>query len=229
MRFLACCFEVSEDAATGRRRAQVMAPDHIAAWVAAWGYLGIFVFVFIGNLGIPVPEETVLLAAGFLTAQDHLLDLKTVLLVAIVSAVIGDNCGYLVGRTGGQRLLERLSGTFEIAHQRYERFKVFFRAHGNKTVFLARFIAGLRFMAGPMAGAAGMPFMRFFGWNVLGAIIWCTCMVAVGHVIGDQWDEVARAMHSAGRWLALGVALIAIAGYLIWWRERQTPATRPHL
>lgn len=200
---------------------------HLAEWLATWGYLGIFLCVFVGNLGVPVPEETVLLAAGFLSAEG-VLDVRTVFVVAVVSAVFGDNCGYALGRTGGQRLLDRLSGTSGFIKRRYLRFKDFFQLHGNKTVFLARFIAGLRFVAGPMAGAAGMPFWRFFGWNVLGALVWCAAMVAIGHLIGDQWDYVAGLTHRAGRWLALAVILTAAAAYFIWWRERNSPAPGSH-
>src|SRR5271163_2756207 len=106
-------------------------PTHIADLLTTWGYLGIFVAVFVGNLGVPVPEETVLLAAGFLAGQD-LLDVKTVYAVAVVSAIIGDSCGYLFGRTGGARLMERLASRFAFVHRRYEWLKVFFRTHGAK-------------------------------------------------------------------------------------------------
>src|SRR5271156_6137460 len=82
-------------------------PAHIAELLSTWGYLGIFVAVFVGNLGVPVPEETVMLAAGFLAGQ-VLLDLRLVYIVVILSAVTGDCCGYIIGRTGGQRVVTRL-------------------------------------------------------------------------------------------------------------------------
>src|SRR5882757_9974566 len=106
-------------------------PAHIAEWLATWGYLGIFVAVFVGNLGIPVPEETVMLAGGFLAGQ-ALLDLRLVYVVVIISAVIGDCCGYLIGRTGGQRVLTRLATMFPFMQARYERLQLFFQTHGSK-------------------------------------------------------------------------------------------------
>ena len=142
-------------------------PNHIADLLTTWGYLGIFIAVFVGNLGVPVPEETVMLAAGFLAGQ-LLLDLRLVYVVVIFSAVVGDCCGYVIGRTGGQRVLERLAVMFPFMRTRYDRLQLFFRTHGSKAVFMARFITGVRFMAGPMAGACGMPFFQFLGWNVLG-------------------------------------------------------------
>ena len=139
-------------------------------WLGRWSYPGIFVCVFIGNFGIPVPEEVVLLAAGFLAGR-HVLELGTLYIIAILSAVAGDTCGFVVGRTGGQWLFGWLSQKSTFLRKRYEHLRTFFQVHGNKAVFLARFIMGARFMAGPMAGAAGMRFWSFLGWNVLGACI----------------------------------------------------------
>ena len=85
----------------------------------------------------------------------------------------------VVGRTGGQSLFGWLSQKFTFLRKRYKHLQMFFQVHGIKAV-LARFIMGARFMAGPMAGAAGMRFWSFLGWNVLGALIWCSLMITIG-------------------------------------------------
>lgn len=217
---------------TGRERAgamhEILRPEGITNILASWGYLGIFVCVFVGNFGIPVPEETVLLAAGFLAGRD-ILDLRFVYMVTIVSAVSGDCCGFVVGRTGGQRLLARLAINFNFVRQRYDRLQTFFETHGSKAVFMARFIAGIRFMAGPMAGAAGMPFFRFLGWNVLGAIVWCTLITTLGYLVGDELYHALHVAHLASFWMALAVVVVAVAFVLLWRRERHpTVAPRQH-
>src|SRR3984893_3559689 len=157
----------------------ILSAPGMTDWLGRWSYPGIFVCVFIGNLGIPVPEELVLLAAGFLAGR-HVLELGTLYIVAILSAVGGDSCGFLVGRTGGRRLFVWLSQKSLLLRKRYRHLQTFFRVHGNKAVFLGRFIMGVRFMAGPMAGAAGMGFLGFLGWKLLGAWIWCPMGVTVG-------------------------------------------------
>jgi len=202
-------------------------PANIVEWLANWGYLGIFVCVFVGNLGIPVPEETVMLVAGFLAGR-AILDLKLVYLVCVMSAVCGDCCGFLIGRRGGQRIIARLAARFSTIRQRYERLQLFFHTHGSKAVFMARFIAGVRFMAGPMAGAAGMPFFRFLGWNVLGAIVWCTLVVTIGYLVGDELYRVTEMAHHAQRWIALGALLLCFVFWFFWWRDKsETAAPRP--
>ena len=193
--------------------------------LAAWGYLGIFAFVFVGNLGVPVPEESVLLTAGFLGSHG-ILDLEWVYAVAVASAVTGDCCGFIIGRTGGQRLLERLAARFAVVRRRIAQLRLFFDQHGSKAVFMARFIAGVRFMAGPMAGAAGMPFFRFLGWNVLGAIIWCALIVTLGYLVGDELYRVTELAHHAQRWIALAALLLFLLLWLFWWRDRSASVAR---
>lgn len=194
-------------------------PSELSNWLSTWGYLGVFICVFIGNLGIPVPEETVLLAAGFLAGRGE-LSLEPLYLVGIGSAVTGDCCGFLFGRTGGQRLFEQLARRFTFVRTRYERLQEFFKIHGPKAVFMARFVAGARFMAGPMAGAAGMSFLRFLGWNVSGALIWCSLIITIGYVVGDELEWVVHVVHAASRWVALAIFLL-LAGIWFFWRERQ--------
>ena len=182
--------------------------------------------MFVGNLGVPVPEETVMLAAGFLAGQ-VLLDLRLVYVVVIFSAVVGDCCGYLIGRTGGQRILERLATTFPFMRTRYERLQLFFQTHGSKAVFMARFITGVRFMAGPMAGACGMPFFQFLGWNVLGAIVWCSLVVTVGYLVGDELYPALAMAHQVSRWIGLAGFVLLVVILIFWWRDRRPAVSRP--
>jgi membrane protein DedA with SNARE-associated domain len=199
-------------------------PDLLVDWLGNWGYWGVFIFVFIGNLGVPVPEETVLLVAGFLAGRGD-LDLPTLYAVGIGSAVAGDCFGFLIGRTGGQRLLEALANRFTFIRPRYYRLCDFFRTHGSKAVFMARFVAGARFLAGPMAGAAKMSFWRFLGWNLSGALVWCSLVITVGYLVGNEFDSVGPLVHRAGHWIALGGFLALAAIWLLWWRERQQPSS----
>ncbi len=194
------------------------AAAHVTQVIAAWGYLGIFLCVFIGNLGFPVPEETVVLTAGFFAGR-NLLDVRAVIAVVVLSAIAGDSTGYLIGRTGGQRLLDRLSRMSGFVRHRREHFEKFFHEHGNKAVFMARFVTGLRFMAGPMAGAAGMKFTRFLRWNVMGALSWCSLMVATGYLVGDEFDRIP-ATEGVRQWILLAVAVVVLGFFIFRWFDR---------
>jgi membrane protein DedA with SNARE-associated domain len=199
---------------------QSLNPLAMTGWLSRWGYLGIVLCFFIGNLGIPVPEELVLLAAGFLAGR-HVLELGTLYVVAIMSAVAGDSCGFVVGRTGGQSLFGWLSRKSKLLRKRYTYLQTFFQMHGSKAVLLARFIMGVRCMAGPIAGAAGMSFWSFLGWNLLGASVWCSVVITIGYFVGNQLDWVAHVAQKGGQWMAAAVLLVVAATWLIWRNVRR--------
>lgn len=195
----------------------------MADWLSTWGYLGVFICLFMGNLGIPLPEETVLLVAGFLAGR-HVLELWTLYAVGIASAVTGDCSGFLLGRTGGQRLFERLGRKFQFIRRRYDHLKTFFRLHGSKAIFMARFLAGARWLAGPMAGASGMHFRRFLGWNLLGACIWCPAIISIGYFLGDELNWLIHVVHRASYGLAASILILVLA-CVLWWRYRHRMRT----
>ena len=134
-----------------------------------WGYVALFVVVVLGNVGVPLPEETVLALAGYLVWRGD-MRLPVVLVVGVVSAVAGDNLGYWVGRRFGRSALPRYA-RWVLGHpERLATMADFIERRGPFAVFVARFIPGIRFMAGPLAGGLGMHFTRFFAANVLGRI-----------------------------------------------------------
>src|SRR2546422_7412119 len=126
--------------------------------IGHWGYVAIFVVVVLGNVGLPLPEETVLALAGYLVWRGE-LSLPLVLAVGVVSAVAGDNLGYWLGRRYGRTALPRYA-RWVLGHpERLQSMEAFVAGRGPFAVFVARFIPGIRFMAGPLAGRPGKPFL----------------------------------------------------------------------
>src|SRR5207249_10119378 len=126
----------------------------VPAWIldlfARYGYAVVFFGVFLENAGLPVPGETMLLA-GAVLSQFGRLSLGVVIACAIVGATLGDNLGFFIGRRGGRRLAERF-----MSPARLRDFDRYFEQHGPKTVFIARFITGLRAVGALLAGGSGM-------------------------------------------------------------------------
>jgi membrane protein DedA with SNARE-associated domain len=152
-------------------------------FVGHWGYAAIFVVVVLGNVGLPVPEETILALAGYLVWRGK-LRLSLVLVVGIVSAVVGDNIGYWLGRRYGQTALPRYA-RWVLGHpERLETMKAFVARRGPLAVFVARFVPGVRFTAGPLAGALGMPIPAFLLANVAGAVVYVPVVVGAGYAVG---------------------------------------------
>ncbi len=108
------------------------------------GYPAVIIFVMIESSGIPFPGETMLLLAAFYAAVSQQLQIPIVIACAALGAIIGDNIGYYIGRTGGRALVTRYGKYVRIKPEHLDRAEKFFAKHGNKTVFFGRFIAVLR-------------------------------------------------------------------------------------
>jgi len=157
--------------------------DSIRVLVSHWGYFAVFGIVLLGNLGIPVPEESALWVAGYFVWKGR-LQLPLVLLVGIGAAVAGDNLGYWLGRRYGQPAVERCGHWVRLPPPRLEAMRRFVSRYGPVGVFLARFVAGLRFLAGPLAGSLGLQPLPFLLANVLGALCYVPLMVGAGYAVG---------------------------------------------
>jgi undecaprenyl-diphosphatase len=179
-------------------------------------YVALFVLIAVESSGVPVPGETALIAAGVLASEGR-ADIEIVVLLAAVAAILGDNVGYAIGRTGGRRLLER-PGAFE-RHRRkiIEHGQPFFERHGPKAVFLGRWIGGLRIAAAWLAGINRMPWRSFLFWNALGGIAWAASVGLLAYYLGPPAEKIFRTVGIAG------VALVATAvvAFLLWRRLRR--------
>ena len=191
-------------------------PD-ISQLITDWGYAGIFLVVILGNIGLPVPEETVLAVAGYLVWSGR-LQLLPVLLVALVSAVAGDNFGYWLGRRYGRAAVERYA-RWLLKPARVVVAESFVSRYGALAVCVARFVGGFRFLAGPLAGAGGLPFHAFFRGNLLGAVLFVPYAVGIGYAIGyglgPYMAHVRHALGDVGR-LVLLLAVIVVAVLVAW-------------
>lgn len=187
------------------------------------GYWTVAVVLLLENAGVPVPGETVLLLAGFLTFSQHHFRLPWVIAVGVAAATFGDNLGYAIGCYGGRRLLNRYRQLFHISPAQISQGERLFEKHGAVTVFFARFIFGMRIITGPLAGVLRMHWKDFALFNFLGALAWVTAVACAGYLFGRQWQTLVRWVGDVDILLAVIVALVIVA---VVWRARrsQTPA-----
>ncbi len=197
-------------------------PD-LGQLIAHWGYWAIFAVVVLGNIGLPVPEETVLIVAGYLGWQGY-LRLPVVLVVGVISAVAGDNVGYWLGRSYGQPVIDWLARWTAVEPERMVSMRRFVVRYGPLGVFFGRFLPGLRFLAGPLAGATGVQFRRFFVANVLGAAVFVPYGVGLGYAIGYGLEGYVAEIRYAER-LVLGGMIIFFTA-LVGWRIVRTTRRR---
>ncbi|MCW3010234.1 MAG: DedA family protein [Solirubrobacterales bacterium] len=182
---------------------------------AALGYPALGALVFGESTGLPVPGETALITAGGLAAAGHLA-LPVVVVIAIVAAVTGDTLGYWIGRRRGRAFLLRDGFMADHRRRAVTRADRFFARRGTATVFVSRFIPGVRVVAAVMAGATRMPWRRFALANTLGAIVWATTVAGLAYLLGPS----GAAMLAVG---GLAFGGLALTGG--WWRQRRRGST----
>jgi membrane protein DedA with SNARE-associated domain len=193
----------------------------LETWISTWGYAAIFVVILLGNVGVPVPEESIILLSGYLAWRGD-LSIALVIPVGILSASAGDNLGYWIGREGGRPILLKYGRYVFLSPHQIRRAEQFFARHGHRAVFFGRFIAGIRFLAGPLAGIARMPFGRFFVANVAGAAVYVTAVAFVGYGAGPHLHGALRAVRRAEHWAALlAVLLLAALAWRFAWRKKE--------
>jgi membrane protein DedA with SNARE-associated domain len=183
--------------------------DQVQQWLATLPpvlvYLIVAAVICTESLGIPLPGEITLVSAALLAASG-VTNVWWVAITASLGAIVGDSIGYTLGRRGGRRMLERLGRRFpkhlgpaQLAHA--ERI---FARWGVWAVFFGRFVALLRILAGPLAGALKVPYPRFLLANATGGIIWASGTAFAIWGLG----KAAERWLSDFSWIALVVAVV---------------------
>jgi membrane protein DedA with SNARE-associated domain len=187
-------------------------------FLESYGLPVLFLIVMAESSGLPVPGETALITAALLASRGH-FNIAAVVAVAAVAAIVGDNIGYVLGRVGGRRLLFRWKLVARHAEKALPKAERFFARHGGKTVFFARFIAGLRVFGAWVAGMTEMPWPRFLLWNAAGGICWALAIGLGTYYLGKAAvDAFAR-----GGLIVFAVAVVAgLVALGVWrWRKRK--------
>jgi len=196
-------------------------PDWLVDLFARYGYAVVFVGVFLENTGLPVPGETALLAGAALSHFGRLA-LPGVVTAAVAAAVLGDNLGFFIGRRYGRGLIERYGAHVGLTRARLSQFDRFFHRYGGRTVFIARFITGLRVFGALLAGASGLRWPTFLFYNAAGAIAWSIAVAVAGYSLAYSWETLERWIGRSG---LIGLALVAAIVAIGVARARRTHAS----
>ncbi len=194
----------------------------VMALFESYAYGAIFVAVFLDTVGLPVPGEVVLLAAGFLVSTGR-VELIPAIALAALGAVLGDSLTYWLGRRVGVAGERRLVGLYcawtactlgsAYCVERAQRLLVRFRGW---IVLVAKFIAGARVFVPPIAGLSALPYPRFVLFDAVGSVLWSALVVGIGALLGREWEAVAQRLGEGYRFV--GLTLVALLGGYIAWK-----------
>ena len=159
--------------------------------ISSYGLFLVAGVIGVECIGIPVPGETILIAASIYAGTKHTLDIYSVISAAVVGAVVGNMVGYVIGREYGYRLLLRYGPYIGLTEARIKLGQYLFLCHGGKIVVIARFVPVLRSVAGLLAGANRMPWKPFLLANIAGAIAWAMIYGVAAYLLGKEVERLA--------------------------------------
>jgi membrane protein DedA with SNARE-associated domain len=195
--------------------------DSIVQAITDYPYLGIALVFLLCGIGFPLPEELVLIAAGYVCAKfPDKAQLSWMMAWCAGSILAFDVLPYVLGRTLGARVLRLRSLRLVVTRRRLAEFDRWFRRRGDLVIFFARFLAGIRVIAFFTAGVMKMRWRRFLMLDGLGIAIIVPIMVFVGHRGAGVIDNVIETVQTVER----GILLTVLAGLLVlvgWWLLRR--------
>jgi membrane protein DedA with SNARE-associated domain len=198
---------------------------YLAPVLTNYGYFAVGGFITLEDFGVPVPGETILIAAAVYAGAGK-LNVVAVGIVAVLAAIIGDNIGYTIGYFGGRALVLRFGKYVFLTSERLDKAERFFDHYGSLVVTFARFVEGLRQANGIVAGTIRMHWLRFLIFNALGAVLWVGLWTSVGYLAGDHitaiYDTITR--YSLYLLIALGVVVAALIVRAVLRRRRRAAA-----
>lgn len=182
-----------------------------------WGYWAVLGSLLGECGGLPLPGETTLVFSSFLAHKGTGLQIQWIILVGIAAAVGGDNIGFFLGRRFGPHFLRWLRRRFHMDED-IDVAKDHIRHHGKATIFWARYIFGLRTIAGPVAGALDMEWREFLLYNFLGAASWVTIMALIGFAFANEFNSLLDFLEKLS-WII--AAVVFTIGYLLWRHQKR--------
>src|SRR5438105_5193036 len=174
-----------------------------------YGYFAVFAVIALENVGLLVPGETILISAAIFAATTHELNVIAIVITATVAALAGSIGGWAIGRYG-ERHLHRYGRYLHLDERDLRLGRYLFRRYGGRLVFVARFVAFLRALAGVLAGLNRMESTRFMLFSGLGAASWAAAFGFGAYALGREIEAL-----SARGSILMGFAVVvaAIAGF----------------
>jgi membrane protein DedA with SNARE-associated domain len=201
-------------------------PD-VLSFLLSHGSIALVVLALIvAGLGLPIPEDIMLLAAGVLVHRGE-VSYAGALAACAFGVFVGDTFIFLIARRLGPSALERRPLNLLVTPERREKIEHMFERYGNVIVFMARHMAGLRAPTFAMAGMHNMSLLKFWLWDGLGLCVSAPVVIGIGYWLADNLDKAKSYLQNFEH-VVLGVIAVAIVAFLVWRRLRRSRPAQQH-
>lgn len=202
------------------------AVEFVFQWVTNYGYEALFLLLMVGIVGIPIPDETLLVFSGYLISRGSFHPLQT-LSVAVCGSWCGISLSYWIGRTAGLGVVHKFGRVLRVSDSHLQKVHAWFDRRGHWALFLGYYIAGVRHLTAIVAGASGLSFGSFVAYAWTGGLCWAAAFLTLGYYIGADWRRIAELVHRdllIASLVVLGVA--AVYALFVWKRKSRRSASR---
>lgn len=181
----------------------------LTQYLESFTYIGLLMVLFLCGLGIPIPEDITLVIGGYLTYQG-LTHYPQTVFVGIAGVIIGDLTLYSIGRKWGTGIINHHRFNWIFTEKRMEKAQRYLRKYGKRTIFIARFLSGVRGGVHLTAGALRMSVFDFFIMDFLAALLSVPIFVFIGYYFGEHIDKAASFISRSSH-IFLAVVITALA------------------
>jgi membrane protein DedA with SNARE-associated domain len=194
--------------------------EFVLQMISSYGYLGLFLSLVLGIVGLPIPDEILMTYCGFLVSRG-VLSFGTTLLVAFFGSVAGMSISYILGNKLGQALVEKYSRKVGISASVIHQVQNWYLRYGKFVLVIGYFIPGIRHVTALTAGISKMPFLTFAQFSYLGGFLWSFLFIAFGRLLGENWTKIIRLIHQFSLWITLTLAFcLFLYIYMKWYRKK---------
>lgn len=191
--------------------------DSLLAWLSHYGYAGLFTLLLLGIVGLPIPDETLLVFSGYLISKGRLHPTLT-FAVAFAGATCGISVSYVIGRTVGLEVVNRYGRWFHLTHERLDRVHRWFQHVGEWLLAIGYFIPGVRHFTAIVAGLSELEYRTFALFAYAGAAVWVATFLSIGYFVGENWRAtIALLQH----YTLIATLILVIAAAVAWMLRRR--------
>lgn len=187
--------------------------EPLIEWLSQYGYAGLFALLLLGIVGLPIPDETLLVFSGYLISAGRLHPVRA-FGAGFAGAVCGISISFFLGRTLGHAAVERYGGYIHLTAERVGRIERWFEKVGNWLLSVGYFIPGVRHFTALVAGMSGVPFRVFAPYAYGGAAVWVAFFLTIGYLVGENWRMALTLIH---RYTSVLVVVLLLLGGAWWW------------
>jgi len=184
--------------------------DATFSWIAQYGYPALFALLMLGIVGLPFPDETLLIFAGFLVFKNELALIPT-LATAFLGSICGITVSYSIGRGLGRYLVPLVGHALRIRAEDLDKVREWYVRWGKYALVLGYFVPGVRHLVALIAGSSKLPLVVFVPFAYTGGLIWSGTFISMGYALGEEWEHASATVHRLLIVVA-GIVFVTLAG-----------------